>query len=102
MTEQRDPGTPGRGRDPRGEGQFKMGTSAGRYAGVGLQFAAIILVFLFLGQWLDRRLGTGWITVVAVLVGATAAMYGMYRSLMADLRREEDARRREREERERR
>jgi F0F1-type ATP synthase assembly protein I len=84
-------------RDPRGEGRFKVGTSAAAYAGVGLQFAATILIFVFAGQWLDRRLGTGWLTLAGAFVGMAAGVYSLYRKLMADQRREEDARRQARE-----
>lgn len=68
--------------------------TAGRYAGVGLQFAASIVVFLYAGQWIDRRFGTGpWGVLVGVFVGAAAAFYSIYRRLMTDLRREEEEQR---------
>lgn len=64
--------------------------AAGKYAGIGLQFALSILVFLYLGQWVDRKLGTKSIfMLLGVLVGFGAAFYSIYRSLMADQRREE-------------
>jgi F0F1-type ATP synthase assembly protein I len=64
--------------------------SAGRYAGLGIQFAVSILVFLYAGQWLDRRLGTnGLFVIVGVFIGAGAAFYSMYRKLMADQRADE-------------
>ena len=67
---------------------------AARYAGVGLQFAASIVVFLLAGQWLDRRLGTDpWMLLIGVFVGAGAAFFSMYRRLMADLRRDEERKR---------
>ena len=57
--------------------------SVGEYAGVGLQFAGAILLFLFLGRWMDGRLGTDpWLTVAGVVVGATAGFYAMYRQLV--------------------
>ena len=70
------------------------GPSAGAYAGFGLQLLAAILLFLYLGQWLDRHFGTkGILTVVCVLVGAGAAFYNVYRRLMADQRRADELRR---------
>ena len=64
--------------------------SAGRFAGLGFQLLASILLFLYLGQWLDRRLGTDPLFLyVGVFTGAAAAIYSMYRSLMAEQRREE-------------
>ncbi len=74
----------------RGDGQGKSLGAAGRYAGLGIQFAASILVFLYAGQWLDRRLGTDPLFLyVGVFTGAGAAFYSMYRNLMADQKREE-------------
>jgi F0F1-type ATP synthase assembly protein I len=53
-----------------------------RYAGLGVQIAVSLLVFVWLGQWVDRRLGTGgWVTVVAAFVGFGATMYWLIRSL---------------------
>lgn len=76
-------------RAPSGEGP-----GAGAYAGLGLQFAVSILVFLWLGQWLDRKLGTGPVLlIVCVFVGAGAAFYSIYRKLMAIQEREEQAKR---------
>jgi len=64
--------------------------AAGKYVGLGIQFALSILLFLYLGQWLDRRVGTdGLFTLAGVFLGAGAAFYSMYRKLMADQRAEE-------------
>jgi positive regulator of sigma E activity len=53
-----------------------------RYAGLGIQLAVILLVFVLVGQWLDRKLGTGQIlTVVAAFVGFGGSMYSLIRSL---------------------
>ncbi len=65
--------------------------SPGSYLGVGLQFALSIVFFVYLGQWLDRRLGTEpWMLLLGLLLGAGGSFYGIYRKLMADLRREEE------------
>jgi F0F1-type ATP synthase assembly protein I len=65
---------------------------AGRYAGLGIQFAASILLFLYLGQWLDKRFGTDPLFLyIGVFTGAGAAFYSMYRNLMADQKREDEA-----------
>ena len=80
-------------RAPRGGGKSggdDRPASAATYAGLGLQLLASILVFLYAGQWLDRRFGgKGIITVVSVLLGAGTAFYSLYRRLMADQRRNE-------------
>ena len=76
----------------------KGGGSGAEYAGLGLQFAASILLFLWVGQWLDKRLGTApWFMIIGVFTGAGASFYSMYRKLMAIQEREEQARRDRRE-----
>jgi F0F1-type ATP synthase assembly protein I len=83
-------GTPGRSERPSRADE--QGTSVGEYASLGIQFAASILVFLFLGQWLDRRLGTApWMLLIGVFLGAGGSFYGMYRRLMAAQARDEAA-----------
>jgi F0F1-type ATP synthase assembly protein I len=65
-----------------------------RYAGVGLQFAIAIVLFLYVGRWVDQKLGTGpWGLIVGVFVGGSASFYSMYHRLMKDLQREESERR---------
>jgi F0F1-type ATP synthase assembly protein I len=69
------------------------GLSAADFAGAGVQFAAAIIVFLFAGQWLDRRLGSqGWFTIAGVFVGGGAAFYSMYRKIADAQRRDDEAR----------
>ena len=59
------------------------GPSAGEYAGLGIQFAVSILVFLYLGQWLDRKLDTApWFLFAGVFLGAGGSFHSMYRRLM--------------------
>jgi ATP synthase protein I len=83
---------------PGGKGSDE-GPSVGEFAGVGLQFAVSILVFLYLGQWLDRKLGTApWLLMGGVFLGAGASFYSMYRKLMAAQAREEAARKARRDE----
>lgn len=61
--------------------------------GVGLQFAASILLFFFLGRWLDGKLGTGpWLLIAGVFVGLTAGFWSMYRRLVVDPARKAKAR----------
>ncbi len=60
----------------------------GRVAGLGFQFVVAILLFLVVGQWLDRKLGTDPLFLyIGVFTGAGAAFYSMYRGLMAEQRR---------------
>lgn len=83
--------------DPlRKEGSASSLGAAGRYAGLGLQFAISIVLFLYVGVWLDGRLGTQPLFLtLGVFTGAGAAFYSMYRSLMADQRKAEEAAREE-------
>jgi ATP synthase protein I len=70
--------------EPR-EPEWKRTSSsqAGEVMGVGLQFAGSILIFLFLGRWLDGRLGTTpWLLILGVFVGASAGFFAMYRQLV--------------------
>jgi F0F1-type ATP synthase assembly protein I len=61
--------------------------SASEFAGIGLQFAVSIVLFVFAGQWLDKRLGSGPVfLIVGAFVGAGGAFYSMYRKLMASQR----------------
>ena len=53
-----------------------------RYAGLGVQLAVSLLVFVLAGQWLDRRLGnTGIVTIVAAFLGFGGTMYSLIRAL---------------------
>lgn len=69
-------------------------STVARFAGVGLQFAVTLLVCLWVGTWLDRKFGTAPVFLyVGVFLGAGAAFYSMYRQLMANLERDEAAKR---------
>ena len=68
-----NPGTAGGGSD---------GPSLGEVAGFGLQFVVAILVFLYLGRWVDGLLGTApTFLLIGVFVGAGGAFYSMYRKV---------------------
>jgi ATP synthase protein I len=80
-------GSPGGDSGPRGA---EGGTSVGQLAGHGMTFVVAVLGGLYLGQWLDRRLGTDpWLLIVGVFVGAGASFYSMYSKLMAAQARED-------------
>jgi F0F1-type ATP synthase assembly protein I len=79
--------------DKRSGPGSSSGLSGADFAGVGIQFAAAIIVFLFVGQWLDKRTGTaGFFTLVGVFVGGGAAFYNMYRKISAAQRKDEEER----------
>ena len=72
--------------------------NVGSFAGVGLQFAVSIVLFLFLGQWIDRKLGTSPVFILAgVFIGGGAAFYSMYRRLTSAQKADDERRKRERE-----
>jgi len=83
---------------PPKAGGADEGSSITRFAGVGLQFALSILVFVYAGQWLDRKLGTPpWLLLAGVFVGGAGSFYSMYRKLMAAQAQDEAARKAKRE-----
>ncbi|HEX2201840.1 MAG TPA: AtpZ/AtpI family protein [Longimicrobium sp.] len=76
--------------DPRRSGPPKGGLQPGDMMGVGLQFAGSILLFLFVGMWLDGKLGTApWLLIVGVFVGGSAGFWSMYRRLVIEPRERE-------------
>ena len=70
---------------------------AARVAGQGLTLALATGLFLWVGWWLDNRLGTVPVfTVLGAFVGAAAGLYSLYYHVVLEPRRQ-----REREEHER-
>jgi ATP synthase protein I len=73
----------------KGHGKGSAGGGAGRpspasFAGAGAQFVISILLFLYVGKWLDSKLGTApWLLMLGVFVGAGAGFYSFYRRIMA-------------------
>ncbi len=74
--------------------QYWKGT--GRYATVGLELAASVLIGLFGGQWLDKKLGThGILTLVGLAYGVAAAVRVVWRALKSANREADEAERAE-------
>jgi F0F1-type ATP synthase assembly protein I len=68
---------------------------AGAVAGMGLQYAISILLFLLAGQWIDGKLGTEPLfLIVFVFLGAGGSFYSIYRKLMEQQRRDQERKRR--------
>jgi F0F1-type ATP synthase assembly protein I len=83
---------------PKSEKPGKDELNISSFAGVGLQFAISIVAFLFLGQWVDRKLGSSPAFLLAgVFIGGGAAFYSMYRRLTAAQKADDERRKRERE-----
>lgn len=69
--------------DPRGgPGQPRPGSDFARYAGLGLQFAATVVLLAFAGYALDRWLGTlpGFL-LAGVFLGFLGAMISILRQV---------------------
>jgi len=70
------------------------GLSGADFAGIGIQFAFAIILFLYVGQWIDNRVGTnGLFTIIGVFVGAGGAFYSIYRKVSAAQKRDDENRR---------
>jgi len=79
--------------EKRSQQRSRKGLSGADFAGLGIQFAFAIIVFLYAGQWLDNRLGTnGLFTIAGVFIGATAAFYNMYRKISAAQKQDDEER----------
>ena len=54
----------------------------GSYLTIGLELAVFLLVFIFLGRYLDSRLGTEpWLLMTGATVGFIAGFYNLFRTL---------------------
>jgi F0F1-type ATP synthase assembly protein I len=85
---------PARKPDPKTDEPLNMGN----FAGAGLQFAVAIVLFLLLGQWADRKLGTSPVLLlIGVFGGGGAAFYSMYRRVTAAQKADDERRKREKE-----
>lgn len=72
-----DPRIPTPGQAPPGE------QSPWALAGLGMQFFASILLFVYAGNWLDQRFDTSPLFLLGGLfVGGGGAFYASYRRLM--------------------
>jgi ATP synthase protein I len=61
--------------------------AAGSYAGLGLQLAASIGLFLWLGWKADQWIGTTpLLTITGAFVGAGGGFYSLYRHLILESR----------------
>jgi F0F1-type ATP synthase assembly protein I len=69
----------------------------GKYSTVGLDLALSILVGLFGGRFLDRKLGTGhWLTIIGLGFGIAAGVRTVWRALQTANREAEEQEREER------
>ena len=67
---------------PDGDRGRSTAMELGRYAGLGLQFAASLALFGALGWWLDSRLSTDpWLMILGMLGGAALAFVSLLRAV---------------------
>jgi F0F1-type ATP synthase assembly protein I len=78
------------------------GVSVGQFAGAGVQFSVMVILSVFAGIWLDRKVGTSpWLLIVTIFAGTALGFYSLYRNLMKGTRladRRKDHERRDRTE----
>jgi len=68
----------------------KIINELGFYSDVGLKYAITIIVFLFLGYWIDGKTGLKpTFTLIGVFFGASAGFYSLYRSLISHTNKNE-------------
>ncbi len=81
----------------RGDGNNKS-LSGNDFAGAGIQFAAALVLFIFLGGWLDKRYGTSPLFIlVGALVGGGGSFYSLYRKISSVQKADDEERRKARE-----
>lgn len=52
------------------------------YMGLGVQLAATIVIMVFIGDWIDGKLGYNYIfTIIFSVFGITAGIYNLIRSV---------------------
>jgi ATP synthase protein I len=64
----------------------------GPYLGIGIEFVVAILLCLFLGRWLDGKMGTEpMFMLVGAFVGATAGFVAFIRTVLKLQEKEESS-----------
>lgn len=65
-----------------------LDASSSKLMGLGLQFVIAILLFLYAGMWLDKKLGTApWLLLLGALIGAGAGFYSLWRAMIEENRK---------------
>ena len=73
--------------------------SGNDFAGAGIQFAVTLVLYIFLGNWLDKRFGPSPLFIlIGVLVGGGGSFYSLYRKISSVQKADDEMRRKAREE----
>jgi F0F1-type ATP synthase assembly protein I len=81
--------TPGKRAGPGGSGR-KWNTEVGPFLTLGLQLALSVVVFFFLGRWLDNRFNTApWLMITGLVIGIVGGFISFFRTVIALGKREE-------------
>ena len=74
--------------------QSNNSLSGNDFAGAGIQFAVALVLFVFLGNWLDKRFGSSPLFILlGVLVGGGGGFYSLYRKVAAAQKADDERRR---------
>ena len=80
---------PGSHDKPGGFGR-KWSTQFGPFLTLGLQLALSVIVFFFLGRWLDSKFDTApWLMILGAVMGITGGFISFFRTVLAMGRKEE-------------
>lgn len=64
------------------EGPVSTLGKIGPYLGIGIEFALYLIVFLFIGHYLDGRYGTEpWLMILGAVLGFVGGFYSLFRTL---------------------
>jgi F0F1-type ATP synthase assembly protein I len=67
---------------PGGMGR-KLVRDMGPFLTLGLQLALTVVVFFFLGRWLDQEFGTApWLMLAGLFVGVTGGLIAFFRTVI--------------------
>lgn len=56
------------------------------YSSLAMVLPASTFVGYLIGHWMDRHFGTGWLTIVFVMLGSAAGFFQLIRQILKDSR----------------
>ena len=72
--------------------RMSIDSDTGPYLGLGIQLAAGILIFFFIGKWADGKFDTfPWLMLTGVMIGVVGGLIKFYLTVV-DLDKKEQAR----------